>query len=439
MKSGFIWLLFIAGAFFSCKKKDGNIIIDGQGDGSGYGIVRADTFSLITGTIREDSLPANGLPYSLIGTMTDPLLGKTTANAFASATLLEPVADFPNTETPDSAVLYIPIIDGLNFYGDRLTPQSWAIYPLVTEIDAKTVYYQHAKPIVDLNLPSYYHGRIFSASYDSVRYKKGKLQIHPGLRIRLSADMAKKLMQMPKVAYQSDDDLKKYFSGIAIMPQDIDIPSGKGGVGVYDLSGTDELGARANIMLYYRDTQTFVFTFAGASRTITTGKTGPWPAAVQTQLNNDSVSFPVTYVQSLGGLKTYIQLPTLLNVVQNQNVAINKAQITFYIDKTSVSADFPAPLRLNLFRPYNGGSRRNFLLADGTSANFGGIFDQQAGTYTFNITRHVQDLMNAKAQQQRDIDYGLYLTVPTAEPVLATRVAIDQTKTKLVITYTKLN
>lgn len=439
MKSGFVWLLFITGAFFSCKKKDGNIIIDGQGDEAGYQIERADTFTLLTSTIREDSLPANGLPYCLIGTMTDPLLGKTTANAFATLTLLEPMADFPNTETPDSAVLFIPIIDGLNFYGDRLSEQEWAVYPLISQIAANTVYYQHARPVVDKGVASLYKGRIFSATRDSIRYNKGKLEVHPGIRIRLSNAMAAKLMQMPKQAYQSDEELNKHIPGIAIMPQDNDLPAGKGGIGVYDLAGGGDLGVRAHIMLYYRDTQNFVFTFTGASRIVTTGQTGPWPAAVRNQLDQDSQSFPVTYVQSLGGLKTRIRIPYLTALVKDKNVAINKAQIVFYTDPASVSTDFPAPLRLNLFRPYNGGSRRNYLLSDGTSASFGGIYDQKSGSYTFNITRHIQDVMNAKALEGKDLNYGLYLTVPTAEPVLATRAAIDHTRTKLVITYTKLN
>jgi hypothetical protein len=51
----------------------------------------------------------------------------------------------------------------------------------------------------------------------------------------------------------------------------------------------------------------------------------------------------------------------------------------------------------------------------------------------------VQDVFNAWYLKGNDINYGLFLAVPTAEPVLSGRAAIDQTRTEIRITYTKLN
>lgn len=439
MKISYIWLLFAAGAIFSCKKKDGNIVIDGQGDGSKYDVFRTDTLSTFASTIPEDSLPGNGLPYNLIGTMTDPLLGKTTANLYASVSIYEPNSDFPNTETPDSAVLYIPIIDGLNFYGDRTTEQTWNINLLASALSSSSVYYQKNAPAINTALTSTYRGKIFSTHYDTIVFNKKKLELHPGIFIKLSSEMAKNLMQMPKEAYQSDAGLNKYFPGLAILPQDDDLPSGKGGIGVFDLEGSGTLSTRAHILLYYRDTQSFAFTFSGSSKIITSGKTGPYPAAVQTQLNNQNQGYATTYIQSLSGLKTHIRIPHLLNLTSGGNIAVNKATITFYVDQTANTTNFTAPPRLNLFRPANAGSKRNFVLADATTVAFGGLYNQATGSYTFNITRHVQNLLNSKVLEEKDLNYGLFLTLPTAEPVLAARAAIDQTKTKVEITYTKLN
>jgi hypothetical protein len=439
VKITYIWLLFAAGAIFSCKKRDGNIVIDGQGDGSKYEVFRTDTLSIFASTIPEDSLPGNGLPYNLIGTMTDPLLGKTTANLYAAASIYEPNSDFPNTETPDSAVLYIPIIDGLNFYGDRISDQTWKIYPLAEALSSTAVYYQNSVPKLNTSTSTTYRGKVFSTFYDTITFNKQKLELHPGIYIKLSADMARTLMQMPKEAYQSDANLNKYFPGLAILPQDDDLPSGKGGIGVYDIEGSGTLSTRAHILLYYRDSLAFAFTFSGASRTITSGKTGPFPGFVQTQLSNQQLKYSTTYIQSLSGLKSFVRIPHLLNLTQGGNIAVNKATITFFIDQSTVTNNFSAPPRLNLFRPPNGGSRRNYVLSDATTIAFGGLYDQTKGTYTFNITRHVQDLMNSKILDGKDNNYGLFLTLPTAEPVLAARAAIDQTKTKLEITYTKLN
>jgi hypothetical protein len=244
---------------------------------------------------------------------------------------------------------------------------------------------------------------------------------------------------MPKAAYQDDASLNTSFEGLAILPQDNDLPAGKGGVGVFDLAGENPIGSRAAIMLYYDDTSTFVFTFAGTSRIITKGSTGPFPTSVNQQLAQPGGDFTTTYVQALNGVKSHIQLTDLFNLVQDGNVAINKAEIIFTVDKSSVSTNFFAPVRLNLFRPTNASSQRNYLLRDAGSASFGGTYDESKGTYTFSVTRHIQDVLNAYKLDGKDINYGLYLTHPTAEPVLAGRVAIDQTKTRLVVTYTKLN
>jgi len=439
VKPVYIWLLFIAGAFFSCKKQDGNIVLDGQGDGSEYAIARTDTLTLITGTVPEDSLPANGLPYTLIGNMTDPLLGKTTANAFASLLLLEPASDFPNTEEPDSAVLFIPMIEGLNFYGDRQSSQIWKVFPMNTVIKSSTVYYQGFEPEYDETQPSVFKGRVYNSTPDSVRYKKGKIQQRAGVQIKLSMDMAKKLMSLPKTAYQSDEGLSAQLPGLAIIPQDNDLPAGSGGIGVFSFSSTGNLGDKAHIRLYYRDTETFVFTFGGASRTVTKGKLGSYPAQVQEQLLQRGSDFTTTYVQSLSGLKTWIQIPYLRNITGGENVAINKAEIVFYLDKSKNTGSFFAPPRLNLFRPIRPNSLRNFVISDAQYPSYGGVYNELDGSYTFRITRHVQDVFNAWYLKGNDINYGLFLAVPTAEPVLSGRAAIDQTRTEIRITYTKLN
>lgn len=436
-------LLLITGAFFSCKKKEGNIILNGQGNTSQLGMYTNDTLKLEAYTMREDSLPGSGLTYSLLGHMSDPLMGKTTASIYAALTLKEPNNDFPNTEDPDSAILYFPIIDGLNFYGDRLAQQQLSIRFLGSDVDASVVYYQNYKPSLDFSSETVYKGPIFSGNYSITRYLKDTLELHPGLRIKLSADMAKRLMQMPKEAYQDNTGLAKYMKGIAITPADKDLFSGQGGIGVYDFHNQLSTGYMAKILLYYRDTQTFMFTFAGKSRTITSGSFGAYPAEVQKQLNNPGKAYEKTYVQSLQGVKTRIHIPQLLSLLNGNtnNIAINRAELTIACDKSAFSADFFAPPRLNLFRPLNPNSTRNYLLPDAAYSTFGGTYNESAGTYTFLITRYVQDIINSKFNQNFDANYGLFLAVPTASPIIAGRALLNfnDPKTKLKITYTKIN
>jgi len=436
-------LLLITGAFFSCKKQEGNIVIDGQGNGSQLQLFTNDTLKLEAVTIKDDSVLGSGLPYAMLGAMSDPLLGKTAACIFAAISLQEPITDFPNTLTPDSAILYFPIIDGLNFYGDKISNQKLTVRFLGETIDATKSYYQNFNPALDLSTETPWMGSLFSTKFDSIGYKKTKLELHPGVKIKLSASMAKYLMQMPKEAYQSNTGLATSLKGIAIIPQDQDLSNGKGGIGVYDFHNQLSTGYMAKILLYYRDTETFLFSFAGKTRTVTTGRTGPFPSEVQTQLLQPSATFNKTYVQSLQGVKTYIHFPNLLNTLNGNpnNVAINKAELTLAIDKGAFTADFAAPPRLNLFRPKNNASKINNLLPDAAYSTFGGIYNETEGTYTFIITRYVQEILNQKFNRNTDGNYGLFLAVPTAAPVLAARALADfgNSKTKLKITYTRIN
>ena len=112
---------------FSCTKKEGNIVLEGQKNQNPFNLISCDTLTFTARTVDEDSLPGNGLRYSLLGNINDEILGKSTASLYANISLIEPNTNFPNTETADSAVLFIPSVDGLNFYGNLTTPQTLVI------------------------------------------------------------------------------------------------------------------------------------------------------------------------------------------------------------------------------------------------------------------------------------------------------------------------
>ena len=439
MNKVFAGLLSVTLLLISCKKQDGNIVIEGQGNSGQMQLFTTDTFSLSAATVREDSLPGNNLRYVLLGSMNDPLLGTISSGAYAQCGLFEPNSDFPNTEEPDSAVLFIPFINGLNFYGDKQTYQGFSVYPLKTNITATNTYYQGDVFEMDETLESRYYGPVYNYKSDSIRYKKNNILLTPGIRVRLSTGMARKLMQLPKEAYTSQEKLISYFPGIAIMPENRDLGEGKGGLGVYDFNNVISFAYRAKIMLYYRDTATQVFTFNGSKTTVNKGMPGTYKPAVLQQLQHPATSYNVTYAQSPNGLKTHIRIPFLLNLLQQGNIAINKAELFLYVDASATTPQHPAPGRLNLFQPAGKTSDINAFVEDGTSDNYGGTYDEANKRYRFTVTKHLQNLLNAKKFYNEDFNYGLYLAVPSDQPVSGARVAIDHAKTKLVITYTKLN
>ena len=129
-------------AFSACKRNEGNIVITGQDSMDQLTLFRTDTFTLKASTVLEDSLPANNLTYVLLGEFHDPLMGKSKASIYAKMNILAPENNFPNAIEPDSALLYIPLVDGLNFYGNSLTKQQIKIYELDETITGSNIYYQ---------------------------------------------------------------------------------------------------------------------------------------------------------------------------------------------------------------------------------------------------------------------------------------------------------
>lgn len=433
-------VLIVQMGLSACEKQDGNIIIDGQNNNNQLEIFRTDTFTLKTSTVREDSLPANGISYSLLGEMNDPILGKSKASIFGKMIILEPENNFPNTIEPDSAILYIPMVDGLNFYGNPLTKQRLQIFPLAETINGLSVYYQHQNIAYNNQISTNYYGLMFQQKFDSIGYRKEKMGLKPGLMIKLNAEFARGLMQMPSEAYQSNDGLAKHFKGIGIIPENDELLPGDGGYAVLDLANNISLAYRAKILLYYNDTSTFVFGFEGKGSVVNTGKVGPYPQFIQDQLSNITVSRATTYIQALSGLKTKIELPTIVNIIKQGNVGINKAEIVFYTDESPNTKQF-APPRLNLYQPLNALSNRNRLIDDATMSpsTFGGIYDESNKCYRFMLTRHIQNILNDQFFNKVNTNLGLFLAIPTDNPVIGARTGINHSKTKLIITYTKPN
>ena len=438
----FALVLFMA--LSACKNNEGNIVITGQQKSDQLTLFRTDTFTLKTSTVLEDSLPANNLTYVLFGEFHDPLLGKSKASIYAKMNILAPENNFPNTIEPDSALLYIPLVDGLNFYGNSLTKQQIKIYQLDETLIGTNIYYQkQSKPKLNKNVSTDFYGYIYQQKFDSIGYKKGKMGLKPGLLIKLSKEFARQLQQMPSEAYQTNEGLLKHFSGIAIVAQNDELSPGEGGVGVLDLANAININYRAKILLYYNDTSTYIFGFDGRSTIINSSETGPYPEFVESQLKEPNKNYNTTYVQALNGVKTKIEIPYLLNLVQSgshgeNNVGINNATLRLYVGDNT-NANYFAPPRMNLFQPISRSSDRNRLVEDALASptKFGGVFNDKGRYYQFDITRHLQNVLNDKAFEGKDNNLGLYFAVPTDNPVIGARAAIDHSKTKLIITYTK--
>jgi len=113
------------------------------------------------------------------------------------------------------------------------------------------------------------------------------------------------------------------------------------------------------------------------------------------QLNGDStLSTEQVYLQSLGGIETRISFPYINDWFENQHIVINEAKLEFY--NADTASIFSPPSELFFFE----------LNQDGTYAflpeqfegitYFGGIYDENTGTYFYRITQKLQKIIDGE-------------------------------------------
>jgi hypothetical protein len=318
--------------------------------------------------------------------------------------------------------------------------QQISAYRLKERIKGDRAYYSSDKIARDAQRIGFYRGLVKSSSFDSMRYGKGKILFYPGLRMRLSADFADLLFRAPASATQSRDAFAEYIRGIALVPDDRDLNRGEGGVALLDLNPSQLIAVKPRILVYYNDTSQLEYEFGNKTNAANFFQTRPRSAALTEQLANPRKAYSEAFAQAMAGCKTHFRLPYLGNLVKDGNVVIHKAELIAVLKDGTAGGYYPAPARLNLGRPFSLNRPRSASIIDfSENPDYGGVLN--GNQYRFNITFQMQKTMGQYAANAAYTDPGLLLFVPTDNPVSGSRAVFDTRpgKTRLVITYTKLN
>lgn len=134
--------LLICGLIFfllltTCNKPE-VIGLDVQPLGDKLNISFCDTSTLITYTVREDSIRADEMALNLLGSYDDPDFGPSSASFYTQFFLPVNNVDFGTGFTPDSLVLSLALSD---YYGDLSSDHTIKIFELSEDIYADSSYY----------------------------------------------------------------------------------------------------------------------------------------------------------------------------------------------------------------------------------------------------------------------------------------------------------
>ncbi len=408
-------IFFLAFSIQSCKK-DGNLT---PGFEENNANVRFnDTSSIVLSTIDEDSVLSNKTNKALIGTFTDSVFGTSVASYFTQIDMVGASLDFGNLSdlVLDSVVFVLKYDD---YYGTE-DEQSFTVFEVTEDFDEEGAYYSKDTLSVD---PTPIGSKTFKPNLDSVQV--GLNQETPQLRIKLEQSFGQRLLDQSGTATFADNDaFKDFMKGFYIKPTGL-TPSGTIPAGA--ICYLEPNSTASGLYLYYTDnsgivpeSKSYRFEIDGESQRFNNFKHDYTGSVVEQALNNTIQDTTITFVQSMSGVKTLLQFPDLRNIVADgQKKIINQAELVIpavegsYIDDgiaeklIIVAADSSG---LGIFIP------DLFLDSD----YFGGTYDETENTYTFNITRHIHQLVN-----NNRTDYGMILLV-SGSAVNAQRVIIKK-------------
>jgi hypothetical protein len=417
----------VLGLIFTSCKNDEKIGLELQDPAEGINTVSTDTFTLITTTVREDSLITGNLSFYHLGNMRDPLFGSTAAAVYTEPRIEKEGTgfSFPTSLKIDSVYLSIKYRDPEAYYGNLGTPQLIKVYQLNNRIYNNVDSQYFSNTVIP-------HGTQEIGSWSGIFGLNQKFGDEaPQLRIKLSSAFA----QLIVAADQNNNELFiNSIKGIAVVPSNPFQASGEGALIQLSLS---QNAPETRITVYYNDSLTRNYPINDASATIN-NFFHSYEGSVVRGYKDNPVNSDTTFIQSLAGLKTKITMPHLFNLVKSDAVAINKAELIVSALDGTYNEPYDLPGRLLLVQPDNAG-RNDFLTL---ASEQGSTFNSATKQYSFTVTRHIQNLINTfRKDNSTTINKGFYLIIPTDNPVSASRLVVDANKQsgrkiRLVLTYT---
>ncbi len=392
-----------------------------------------DTVQIRAYSLSEDSVYTRNLSYAQVGSMYDPIFGKTSASLYSQIFITTSRLRFGTSPVFDSAFLYMPYKSS---YGDTLSNMTFRIYRLTEDIVDSLHSYSNTELNYDISNPL---GELtFQPKPHDSAYYGGKTQA-PMLRIPINSTFGNYIMGAEDTTYLNNNaEFVKFFKGVYIVAEPQNMP-GKGCIINFSLPSD-----YSRIQMFYHNTEdTLNYSFAfstGCSRFQNYDHNGfaeDIPILKQQLEGNTELGKDFLFAQGLSGAKIKIEFPYLSKWFDNDKIIVNDAQLI--LGNGSVSDVFTNPTSVTLRGVGEAGTSSPYPIIDETddAAAFDGYYNSKSNTYRFRITRYIQQVLTGKVNSN-----GLHLIIPSASYV-GSRLVLNGTSSpqsdlKLYIHYTKI-
>ena len=393
--------------FISCKKEVNALDTSAHPESDLLSVTRSDSTSIYTHTIKYDSTRSYPDQFKYLGSNQDPVFGRTDASIFTRFSMPNNTSNvnFGADVVLDSAVLVLTFTQ--NFVGDTNTKLNYRVYQLNEALDPNKAYYTHntlafnPNPLCNATLPISFSDGFFN------------------IRMPLNYNFISAIISSPQYLVSNSTFINTY-KGFYITTQNSNLNPGnaQGALMKVDLDNSV-----SGVYVYYhngnssaaKESKLFKFFFSGdvsarfnkINYNYNSGA-HPWLAS---QLNGDSsLGKDFLFLKGVGGSKAVIRLPYLKNYSNDSRIAVNKAELILKADQSFVSASgkyiHPTQLALVAIDSLKKEVYVKDQLLTGDLIKFGGDYDEVNKQYVFNISRHVQGIMDGTFK-----NYGFYLVV----------------------------
>ena len=425
--------------FASCKKTPETIGNDLISENNYFGVYHTDTVEVVCHSYL-DSVATRNATYVLLGSMKDPVFGTSEAGFYTQFRPSVAGQSFGNSPVFDSLVLQLSLS---GYYGDTTAWQTVHVFELTDTLSSQTSYYNHSE--VATGVVDHASGFQFRPHPRTKTHIIGTdTLVQPLIRIPLSQELGQQLLTLDTTAYSRPDLFKQQFKGLKVVTE----PVGVNGAITYInlISNTYTL-----LQLYYHDASTpnkpmrFNF-YVTSSDTYFSHvdhdyEQGSAEFVQQVLEGETALGQEVVYLQSMGGVKTWIKFPNLshwTDSLDGSYLVVNEAKLVLPASLLTTDSIFQAPSALSLVGCTDSAT---YLIPDYYEGNnyFGGKYDQSKQSVTFRISEYIQSMIMEKRE-----NFGLSLGINGAA-YGANRLVINgphapvDEKLRLEVTYSIVN
>lgn len=417
---------FLAG-ISGCKNpivKDTSLV---NGENDLLNMASTDTFTVFSKTEAEAPYKASGTNIGVLGSMNDPIFGKTACGFYAQYRMSSDGYKFGENAILDSCVLSL-VYDSK--YGANTQPINIAAYEITETLDNTATYNTHSVFSVNGNPLGVAYGVVPNYT-DSVVLPEGRFA--PQLRIRLNS-IGQRILAADSATLAGNTNFLNFFKGVYITPQ------GTYGNGV---SYINLLSSKITVYYHNNTNDSLLFNIPISSSSATVNHyEHQYSNTIQQTLNSTLASDSVIYLQSGAGIRVKLTIPSLDSLPED--IAINKAElIVTKWDDASGNDTFYSATSFILIQKINASGNAEYLNTDYENAGLAMSQSKAIGgkTYTqyiFPLSIYTQQLVKKQIPNK-----GLYLTIAgtssATRGILANFPNSDKNcKITLRITYTKL-